>query len=96
MFQLFYPLIQALQPILVPVCSVTAWSMVILLLWTVCTSARDGINKVKSLHQIPCVNCQFFTGDYHLKCTVNQTYALTEEAINCPDFRSYNRYNQLK
>jgi RNA polymerase subunit RPABC4/transcription elongation factor Spt4 len=41
------------------------------------------------MHQIPCANCQFFTRDYHLKCTVHPAQALTEEAIGCGDFETY-------
>lgn len=90
MLQILYLLIHALQPVLVPVCFVTAWALVVLLLWNIWTTASDGITTVKRLHQIPCANCQFFTGDYHLKCTVHPTFALTEEAINCSDFYSPN------
>lgn len=39
------------------------------------------------MHQIPCSNCQFFTNDYRLKCTVNPSVANTERAINCCDYR---------
>ena len=86
MFQLLYPLIQALQPVLVPVCFVTAWTLVVLLMGNIWIAARNGIGSVKRLHQIPCAGCQFFTGDYLLKCTVHPTSALTEEAITCSDF----------
>jgi hypothetical protein len=40
------------------------------------------------MHQIPCANCQFFTGDYHLKCPIHPAIALSEAAIGCPDYRS--------
>lgn len=86
MFQLLYPLIHAFQPVLAPLCFVTAWVLVVLLMWTIWIAARDGIATVKRLHQIPCANCQFFTDDYLLKCAVHPTFALTEEAINCSDF----------
>lgn len=86
MFQLLYPLIQALQPVLGLVCFVTAWTLVVLLIWEIWIAARDGIATVKRLHQIPCANCQFFTGEYLLKCTVHPTSALTSEAITCSDF----------
>ena len=38
------------------------------------------------MHQIPCSNCQFFTGDYQLKCALHPNTALSEEAIDCSDF----------
>jgi hypothetical protein len=49
-------------------------------------SIRDGIAHLKKLHQIPCDRCVFFTGTYHLKCTINPCAAFTEEAIQCRDF----------
>jgi hypothetical protein len=38
------------------------------------------------LHQIPCPDCMYFTGDYRLKCPVHPIEALSEEALNCKDF----------
>lgn len=93
MFQILYPLIYALQSVLVPVCFVSAWVLIVLLLLTIWMAARDAIATGKRLHQIPCAGCQFFTGKYYLKCTVHPTFALTEEAINCFDFCPQDRPN---
>ena len=89
--QLLYPLIHAFQPIVPSLCLITAWTLVVLLMWTISIAARDGIATVRRLHQIPCANCQYFTGNYILKCTVHPTSALTSEAIDCYDFCSHNR-----
>ncbi|MEO1131845.1 MAG: hypothetical protein AAFX40_03965 [Cyanobacteria bacterium J06639_1] len=40
----------------------------------------------RRMHQIPCPDCQYFTGEYRLKCTVCPHIALSEEAIGCRDF----------
>jgi hypothetical protein len=56
--------------------------------WSCWTTARRGFNYIRRLHQIPCDRCVYFTGDYRLKCTVHPYKALTEEAIECLDFRS--------
>ena len=85
MFQLLSLQIQALQPVLSPLCFITIWGLFFLLFWSTAISARIGIANVKRLHQIPCANCRFFTNDFRLKCTVRPTCALTEEAINCSD-----------
>ncbi|MBD1998732.1 hypothetical protein H6F88_06180 [Oculatella sp. FACHB-28] len=89
MFQFLYFLthwlVQVIQPILVPLCFVFAWSLILMAVWSVWTALQDGVANAKRMHQIPCANCQFFTGDYHLKCTVHPTMALTEEAIDCMD-----------
>lgn len=72
MFQLFYGF-----------CSL---SLTGLFLWSAWQAARDGIAQLQRLHQIPCSNCAFFTGDYRLKCTVHPSRALTEAALDCLDY----------
>ncbi|MGL5871776.1 MAG: hypothetical protein ACRC2R_05305 [Xenococcaceae cyanobacterium] len=39
------------------------------------------------IDRIPCRQCQFFTRNPHLYCTVRPTEAMTENAIDCPDFQ---------
>ena len=48
--------------------------------------AHQAIAHLQRLHQIPCDQCAYFTGDYRLKCTVNPIIAMSEEAIGCRDF----------
>ena len=86
-FSLLYSLVQALQPYATPILSCLAWFVLVLIGWSIITAVRDGITEVKHLHRIPCARCQYFTGDYHLKCTVHPTWALSEAAINCSDYR---------
>ncbi|UBF28633.1 hypothetical protein K9N68_12570 [Kovacikia minuta CCNUW1] len=88
MVQLLQFLIRAIQPLLVPLCFVFAWVIVILMVWSIWAAMRDTVARARQMHQIPCANCQFFTRDYHLKCTVHPSIALTEDAIDCPDFKS--------
>ena len=59
----------------------------ILLAWSLLTAFRDGVTTVKQMHQIPCSGCQFFTGDYRLKCTVQPSIANSEDAIDCLDYQ---------
>jgi len=47
---------------------------------------QKAIAHLQRLHQIPCDKCTYFTGDYRLKCTVNPTVAMSEQAIGCRDF----------
>ncbi len=63
-----------------------AWALIGLILQTLYLAIGDAIATTKTLHQIPCTNCQFFTGNYYLKCTVHPNSALTDRAINCRDF----------
>ncbi|MDX2216796.1 MAG: hypothetical protein SFY66_26255 [Oculatellaceae cyanobacterium bins.114] len=86
MFALAHWLIQVLQPILVPLCFVVAWLVMTLVAWSIWSAIRDSVANAKQMHRIPCANCQFFTHDYHLKCTVHPGTALSEEAVNCMDY----------
>lgn len=88
LYTLAHQFVQLLEPILIPLCFVLAWAIVILTCWNVVVALRDGVSRVQQMHQIPCAHCRFFTGDYHLKCPVRPTIALSEEAIDCPDYES--------
>ncbi|HHP7231754.1 MAG TPA: hypothetical protein ACFCUY_12965 [Xenococcaceae cyanobacterium] len=52
----------------------------------------QGIEHLKKMHQIPCANCIYFTGDYRLKCPVHPTKAMSEKAIACQDFQIKSDY----
>jgi hypothetical protein len=67
--------------------SVVACAIPIAAMWHIGATVRAAWQKTRKLHQIPCDRCQFFTQEYHLKCTVNPYTALSEHAIGCPDFR---------
>jgi hypothetical protein len=61
-------------------------SLSLLSVWSSLRTLKQGIRHLKRLHQIPCHRCQYFTGDYRLKCTVQPTVACTDDAISCCDF----------
>ncbi|MDZ7952795.1 MAG: hypothetical protein RMY16_32195 [Nostoc sp. DedQUE12b] len=87
MLELISFLIHAIQPLLIPICFITAWTVTILVMLSLWTAARDSVATAKQMHQIPCTGCQFFTDNYRLKCTVRPSTANTEEAINCLDYQ---------
>ncbi|MCY7381791.1 MAG: hypothetical protein LH628_04225 [Microcoleus sp. CAN_BIN18] len=60
--------------------------LILLFLWSASLALREGFHQIKRLHQIPCSDCEFFTNDYRLKCTVRPCVACTEDAIGCTDF----------
>jgi hypothetical protein len=64
-----------------------AWSFVIAIAFNVLSLLKQASDRAQQMHQIPCANCQFFTDNYALKCTIHPENALTEAAIDCPDFR---------
>lgn len=57
-----------------------------LFIWSFLKVIKAGFFQLRRLHQVPCSQCVFFTGDYRLKCTVHPSKALSEEALNCLDF----------
>ncbi|MEH2317900.1 hypothetical protein [Nostoc sp.] len=87
MFKLIFFLIDGIQPLLIPICFVVAWTVIILVVLSLWAAARDSLTTAKQMHQIPCTGCQFFTDNYRLKCTVRPSIANTEEAINCSDYQ---------
>lgn len=88
MFPFLNSLLNLIEPLLVPVCFVIAWGFIIALGLTVFNTIYDVIKRSQTMHKIPCPNCNFFTNDYRLKCTIKPLIANTEEAINCQDYCS--------
>ena len=86
MLQLLYFFIHHLQPVLTPLCFILAWGLPLLILWSLGSAIADTVGRAKQMHRIPCANCIFFTKDYHLKCSVQPTIALSEQAIDCVDY----------
>lgn len=86
MFALLRHVLHLLQPLLVPVCFVSAWSLTALTALSIFSFTREAIARSQRLHQIPCADCQFFTRHYTLKCTLHPSDALTEQAIGCRDY----------
>lgn len=78
-------LVHLIQRLAIPVCCLCAWTLIALFCWNLWVAARDGVRRLRQLHQVPCNRCAFFTGDYRLKCTVHPLTALSNEAIDCPD-----------
>lgn len=70
----------------VTLCFVCTWTLIIFACCRLWAIGKEGITRLKRLHQIPCSRCQFFTGDYRLKCTVYPIKALSEDAIDCLDY----------
>lgn len=68
--------------------SVLAWVIVGIVIWEVAMAVRQAAMETQRLHQIPCLKCQFFSGSRYLKCALHPTKAMTEAAINCPDYQS--------
>ncbi|PSF37678.1 hypothetical protein C7H19_08980 [Aphanothece hegewaldii CCALA 016] len=71
---------------------ISTFSLLGLVGWTLGSVVKDTIEVAKTMHEIPCANCQYFTDDHRLKCTLHPKTANTEQAIDCSDYRVYNRF----
>ena len=60
--------------------------LMIIFSFTVVRAFKQGAEQLKKLHRIPCYQCDFFTNDYRLKCTIHPTIACSEKALGCIDF----------
>lgn len=83
-----HKLTQLIQPVLVPICFVLAWATLGFGIWNIWAAARDSVRRAKKMHQIPCAHCEYFSGNYLLKCPIHPKEALSESAIGCRDFES--------
>lgn len=88
MFRLLHPVVDAIQPILVPICFISAWAIVLMVVGNFIAALRSSTRRAHTMHQIPCANCSYFTNDHRLKCPVHPTTALSEDAIGCRDYHS--------
>ncbi|MFS0514027.1 hypothetical protein ACEYW6_04785 [Nostoc sp. UIC 10607] len=42
--------------------------------------------SIKGIQKLPCKNCRFYSNNHYLKCAVNPSIVLTEEAVNCSEY----------
>ncbi len=63
-----------------------AWTLLGWLGWALWQNLQGIWHQAQQMHRIPCSGCEFFTGDYRLKCTVRPQIASTEAAIDCLDY----------
>lgn len=72
-----------------------SWVLVLLARLDWLKALESRTNPVKKYHQSPCSNCKFFKNNPYLKCAVNPTSVLTEEAKNCPDYSPSERRKRI-
>lgn len=77
-----------IRPILVPLCFVVAWGLIGMTVWQLIAATRDGMQRAKIMHQIPCADCRYFTNSPFLKCPLHPKIALSEAAIGCNDYET--------
>lgn len=69
-----------------PVYFLCAWLFMAFLTLILIRGIKATMKRAKVMHNIPCVDCQYFTNDHRLKCTIQPRIANTELAKDCSDF----------
>ena len=70
---------------------VMAWVVFFMMLSKLRTVVDNKmVFKINNLPKLPCQNCQFFSTNNYLKCAVQPSMVMTEEAINCSDYSPKN------
>jgi len=82
------------RPLLPAVCFVAVWSTIVLTVWNVIANFRQGVEKIKQLHRIPCADCDYATNSHYLKCSLHPYTAFSEDAIGCQDMEIKNEYGK--
>ncbi|WP_041244680.1 hypothetical protein [Gloeobacter kilaueensis] len=65
---------------------VLLWLGIGYLSFSLARSTRRNWRQIRHHHAIPCTRCRYFSGEMVLKCPVNPKAALTDQAVDCPDF----------
>ncbi|MBD2342688.1 hypothetical protein [Anabaena subtropica] len=72
---------------LTPVGLVFSWVIFFIILRKIRSIIENKmVFTVNGLHQLPCKNCQFYANNHYLKCAVQPSVVLTEEAKNCSEY----------
>ena len=74
---------------------IVAWVVFFLMLSKLRTVLDNKIVfPVKTLNKLPCQNCEFFCSNNYLKCAVQPSMVMTEEAKNCSDYSPKSKSNR--
>jgi hypothetical protein len=77
---------QIISPYLGMICLLVAWLTVFAAIGNAIVGLTAAARRGRTMHQIPCSRCAFFTNDYRLKCSVDPIVAGSEAAIDCPHY----------
>ncbi|MGF1937903.1 MAG: hypothetical protein RM347_026560 [Nostoc sp. ChiQUE02] len=72
-----------------PVSFIIGWIVFFLVLRKIRVFLNEKmVFSINSLHKVPCKNCRFYSNNHYLKCAVNPSIVLTEEAMSCSEYSS--------
>ncbi len=71
-----------------PICLFIGLLLLFSLIPKIGGKVQNGLVKnFQSQPKTPCAKCEFFSNNPYLKCAAQPALVLTEQAINCPDYR---------
>jgi hypothetical protein len=74
-----------------PIALLFSWIIFFLLLQRIRTILDNKmVFTVKGLHKVPCKNCRFYSNNHYLKCAVQPSIVMTEEAKDCSEYSPKN------
>ncbi|MCG6134551.1 MAG: hypothetical protein MET45_07785 [Nostoc sp. LLA-1] len=74
-----------------PIALILSWVVFFLILQKIRTVLdHKMVFSIKSLHQVPCRNCRFYSNNHYLKCAVEPSLVLTEQAKDCSEYSPKN------
>lgn len=74
-----------------PIALLFSWVMFFLILQKIRTILDNKmVFSVKGAHKVPCKNCRFYSNNHYLKCAVQPSLVMTEEAKDCPEYSPKN------
>ncbi|WP_414545611.1 hypothetical protein [Nostoc sp. CCY0012] len=77
-----------------PIALIFSWVVFFLILQKIRTVLdHKMVFSIKSLHQVPCRNCRFYSNNHYLKCAVEPSLVLTEQAKDCSEYAPKNGLN---
>lgn len=73
---------------IVPLCFLAIWAIAVSTVLDLPKRNQSAKLPFKSFKRLPCRNCEFFSSNPYLKCAIHPSAAMTEHAMNCPDYRA--------
>ncbi|XHR81112.1 MAG: hypothetical protein ACFKPT_23150 [Gloeotrichia echinulata GP01] len=72
---------------LTPIGLMFGW-VIFFLMWRKLRTAVDNkmVFTIKKLHKVPCKNCKYYSSNHYLKCAVEPSLVMSEEAKNCSEY----------
>ncbi|CEJ44258.1 hypothetical protein [Umezakia ovalisporum] len=74
-----------------PVALLFSWIIFFIILQKIRTFLDNKmVFTVNGGHKVPCKNCRFYSNNHYLKCAVQPSIVLTEEAKDCSEYSPKN------